>query len=356
MKPLIDRRRLVAALIAAGIAPEALAAAKPEKASSEEQEKDGEALTCGKEVVGAWLIEFDANSWRVMSKDAEIKWTLSTTLDEVVTHGFLVEAAYHRLSAGGYAYEDKTQVWFNVPSIQLFSSHGKPYYVFGKALGHSYHQSIGFGTLQYWLEENEFWYPEEGDFNTKVVLDNGKIAKKFIKELEHPKEGIRVELFAPTWSANTAVSRAEIVDMHGLEEAVQVAVERSKALKKLEAECYIPDTPDFEPPPKEGCYLTTATVGAIGLADDCWELRTLRKFRDNVLKATPAGQALVQDYYMRSPLIVDRINMRKDAHKIWRHVWLSGVLPAAVAAHCGLNKLAQTIYTRMTQKLARLAA
>ena len=38
--------------------------------------------------------------------------------------------------------------------------------------------------------------------------------------------------------------------------------------------------------PPEGCFITTACCEALGLDDDCFELRTLRRYRDQVLAKT----------------------------------------------------------------------
>ena len=103
------------------------------------------------------------------------------------------------------------------------------------------------------------------------------------------------------------------------------------------------------------CFLTTATVGAIGLADDCWELSTLRRFRDSWLARQAYGQALIADYYALAPRIVERIGTRPDAQRIWRRTYLWGIVPAALAAHFGLNRLAVRLYRRMTQRLQRFS-
>lgn len=56
-----------------------------------------------------------------------------------------------------------------------------------------------------------------------------------------------------------------------------------------------------------GCFLTTACCQYKGLPDDCYELTTLRNFRDTYLKTTEAGNALVEEYYRIAPSIVDKI-------------------------------------------------
>lgn len=103
------------------------------------------------------------------------------------------------------------------------------------------------------------------------------------------------------------------------------------------------------------CYLTTAAVDAVGLADDCWELRTLRAFRDGPLQSTLEGQALVADYYRLAPDLVARISVREDARRQWLHTYVLGIVPSAIAARLGLNNIALSIYARMTRRLQALA-
>lgn len=65
---------------------------------------------------------------------------------------------------------------------------------------------------------------------------------------------------------------------------------------------------EFEIKDDGGCYLTTAAVSYKGLPDNCFELTTLRNFRDNYLKKTKNGTEEIQHYYATAPLIVDKIN------------------------------------------------
>lgn len=72
---------------------------------------------------------------------------------------------------------------------------------------------------------------------------------------------------------------------------------------------------------KEGCFLTTACVNYAGLPDDCFELQTLRNFRDNYLASTAEGQDLIELYYREAPIIVDFINSDQQ-----RELILHGIL------------------------------
>ncbi len=52
------------------------------------------------------------------------------------------------------------------------------------------------------------------------------------------------------------------------------------------------------------CFITTAVCEQQGKPDDCPELTAFRRFRDGWLRATPEGEALVEEYYRLAPSIV----------------------------------------------------
>src|SRR5690606_13403351 len=47
----------------------------------------------------------------------------------------------------------------------------------------------------------------------------------------------------------------------------------------------------------EDCFLTSACCTVIGLGDRCWELETLRRFRDGWLSSFAAGRGDIARYY-----------------------------------------------------------
>ena len=59
------------------------------------------------------------------------------------------------------------------------------------------------------------------------------------------------------------------------------------------------------------CFITTAICEGLGKPDDCYELTTLRKYRDLWLSNQPDGKALIEEYYKIAPLIVSRIKKSK---------------------------------------------
>lgn len=101
-----------------------------------------------------------------------------------------------------------------------------------------------------------------------------------------------------------------------------------------------------------GCFLTTAACGTVGLADDCWELRTLRRFRDGWLKFQPGGKQDIETYYNTAPGIVDAVSARPDATTIWLSVYWRHIVPSAIAARFGLRKTARRLYSAMMHRMA----
>lgn len=106
---------------------------------------------------------------------------------------------------------------------------------------------------------------------------------------------------------------------------------------------------------EEPCFLTTACVQTVGLSDDCFELQSLRRFRDRVLTASSDGRAMIETYYAIAPGLVERISLRQDARQVWEATYLRFILPCALLATTGLNRAALAHYRRMINYLTRLA-
>jgi hypothetical protein len=135
------------------------------------------------------------------------------------------------------------------------------------------------------------------------------------------------------------------IDCVTLRKALDWASERRDALaeKRDDNECVSP----------EGCFITTACCEVLGLGDDCFELRALRRYRDDVLAKRPGGAALITRYYTLAPVILARLRARSgNPAGALLSVYARFVLPAALAARLGLNALAYRLYVRMLNELA----
>ena len=139
----------------------------------------------------------------------------------------------------------------------------------------------------------------------------------------------------------------QLWELRGRHEALSLSPGTTEPGAKLVLGCEISDDP---------CFFTTATVGAVGLPDDCFELQALRRFRDGPLAAMPGGAALIAQYYARAPGIVAAVNARPDAARVWRGVYRRYILPCAILARLGQARAALALYRRLVARLDRLAA
>jgi len=99
-------------------------------------------------------------------------------------------------------------------------------------------------------------------------------------------------------------------------------------------------------PTSAGCFLTTAACEIIGLEDDCWELQSLRHFRDNWLQHQPEGMEDIARYYAQAPAICEALKSSSEGrHKLLKLYW-TRIMPSAIAARLGLNRLTRHLYTK----------
>lgn len=100
-----------------------------------------------------------------------------------------------------------------------------------------------------------------------------------------------------------------------------------------------------------GCFITTACVEARGLDDDCYELYTLRQFRDTYLKDKAGGKSEIAEYYRTAPQIVEIINNRSDAAKIWEDIFQNMISPCIVFIENQKEEDAYALYKSAFLKL-----
>lgn len=95
-----------------------------------------------------------------------------------------------------------------------------------------------------------------------------------------------------------------------------------------------------------GCYLTTACVGARGLADDCEELTVLRNFRDAYVRRQPGGQEAIAHYYAVAPRIVEKISARRDAAQLFDALYVHVVSRCVALIKQGSYQQAYAVYAQ----------
>jgi hypothetical protein len=105
-------------------------------------------------------------------------------------------------------------------------------------------------------------------------------------------------------------------------------------------------------PPAESCFITTACCDILGLPDDCFELRTLRRYRDEVMARSERGREAIARYYESAPIILARIPPGARSARLLS-VYARFVLPSALAAWLGFDRLAYRLYAAMMRDLGR---
>lgn len=111
------------------------------------------------------------------------------------------------------------------------------------------------------------------------------------------------------------------------------------------------DCPIYKGDTSGGCYLTSACMYAKGLPDDCYELETLRNFRDTWLKNSEEGMAIIKEYYEVAPKIVSAINETKESKKVYDMLYEEMVQPCVKFIEQKKYKETVHLYRSMTMQL-----
>ena len=69
------------------------------------------------------------------------------------------------------------------------------------------------------------------------------------------------------------------------------------------------------------CFLTTACVNYYGLPDNCYQLKTLRKFRDTYLLVSKETKGLVNQYYSIAPRLVELLETDNDKSSMYQKIF-----------------------------------
>ena len=104
-----------------------------------------------------------------------------------------------------------------------------------------------------------------------------------------------------------------------------------------------------------GCFLTTACCEVVGLPDDCFELRALRRCRDDALESVPGSDREVNRYYALAPKLLERLAQHPDAGRTLLFAYAFYILPCAILAHAGGRKIVRAHYHALVAYLIRAA-
>lgn len=104
---------------------------------------------------------------------------------------------------------------------------------------------------------------------------------------------------------------------------------------------------------KKSCFITTAVCDNSGKPDDCYELTTFRKFRDEWLVVQLDGKSLIAEYYEIAPRIVANINRLPEAKKIYENIWKQYLAPCLAFIESDDKLSCKQLYTDMVYKLKK---
>lgn len=99
------------------------------------------------------------------------------------------------------------------------------------------------------------------------------------------------------------------------------------------------------------CYITTAVCESQGKADDCYELETLRTYRDEYLLSSEEGKAVVEEYYNIAPTIVNRIRRAENSSEIYEEIYKAYLSPCIKLIESGENEACKERYMDMVMEL-----
>jgi hypothetical protein len=104
-----------------------------------------------------------------------------------------------------------------------------------------------------------------------------------------------------------------------------------------------------------GCFITTAVCKRQGKPDNCDELETMRKLRDEWM--LPNGySSLVDQYYRDAPRLCTLIAARPDADKYWDEFYNNYIMPTVQATKEGRYVAAVYTYTTLVIRAIEVAA
>lgn len=98
------------------------------------------------------------------------------------------------------------------------------------------------------------------------------------------------------------------------------------------------------------CFITTAICELDQLPDNCYELETFRKFRDDFMRSDPQRSAMVDEYYQLAPKICGRLkNMPDKGAEIYQFLKYEFLYPALKCIELHQFDAALFIYQNMVK-------
>lgn len=134
---------------------------------------------------------------------------------------------------------------------------------------------------------------------------------------------------------------------------LDVTIQDAKGNKFAELKYAGLNTPTTSSDDDEDCFLTTACVHHKGLNDDCYELETLRSLREDFMRNTVEGAALIEGYAILGPSIVNAIRTASNREEIWEYLYQHLVLPGVQLTEAGRRSEAVTHYRLFVEEMEK---
>lgn len=99
--------------------------------------------------------------------------------------------------------------------------------------------------------------------------------------------------------------------------------------------------------------MTTACCEYKGLPDNCHELQTMRKMRDEYIRKQSYGEEMIQEYYKEAPQIVEKIKKSDNYTTILESIY-KAILKIVELSDKGKNDEAVILYMMLIHKLSKI--
>lgn len=99
------------------------------------------------------------------------------------------------------------------------------------------------------------------------------------------------------------------------------------------------------------CFLTSACVDALGKPDDCYELTTLRRFRDEWLANQAGGKKDIARYYSFAPSVVAQMDKQPNRIQLYTAIYNELVMPCVKLIEEGRMNEAWDLYRSYSEDL-----
>jgi hypothetical protein len=103
---------------------------------------------------------------------------------------------------------------------------------------------------------------------------------------------------------------------------------------------------------EDNCFITTACVHHYNLSDNCYQLQTLRSFRDGYLKNQKSGNELIRQYYSIAPVLVNLLNQHPTKGNLFKHIFHQ-INSACALIEKGENTKAKKLYIKVVSDLLK---